>query len=237
MRLKWITSVLILSCLFFTLPAFSAISFDAASSATAEDVASRNWSHTCTACDIILIGIAARDSTLPAISSVTYNGQALTFIGTTNNSLVHAFLYYRVSPATGTNTASVTWAGTVLDFVVAAVTLKGVDTGSPIGQSGTNQAVASSLGASLSSIAEGTSWLAGVLSNINNDPLPSSPAVTRTEVEGFFNNWINMATQAAETDPDDLTWTQGSSQRMALVVVEIKAASTPTGRRRGIHLY
>lgn len=77
------------------------------------------WSHTCAGSNrVLIVGInwgpgSLNDSTF-AITSVTYNGVAMTLVPsslTHTNNINHGFcvMYYLVAPATGANNVVVTW--------------------------------------------------------------------------------------------------------------------------------
>lgn len=94
-------------------PAASAtIAADAISSGVA------SWSHTCTGSNGLLL-VACYTLSGNTVSGITYNGVALTLVGTTFDvNAIYLSLYALVAPATGTHTIAVT--GTVASSVAAS---------------------------------------------------------------------------------------------------------------------
>jgi hypothetical protein len=101
------------------------------------------WAFDCTGANLLLVGIVISGtgaSTAPSISSITYAGSAMTLLTSatwdTPNSKV--FLYYKLSPASGSNNVSFTWTkGTGMSSEEAfygALALAGADVaGTPFG--------------------------------------------------------------------------------------------------------
>ena len=85
------------------------VAFDAASSANG-NTTSLSWSHTVGSSGtnrIIVVGIETKGATV--VSGVTYAGQDLALIGAlSNGTSTRTELWYRVAPATGTNSVVVT---------------------------------------------------------------------------------------------------------------------------------
>lgn len=85
------------------------IAFDAAGqSSPAGAVTSRTWQHTCTGSNRILFVSFYTGTAYGSVSSVTYNGVAMTQINHVTGGNEEGFLYYLVAPATGTNNVVVT---------------------------------------------------------------------------------------------------------------------------------
>jgi hypothetical protein len=105
-----------------------------------------SWSFTNTAGDILIVGAISTNATQASssISSVTYGGQALTFIdGYTTDQNFHTQLglYYLLSPPTGSNTVTVTIASSAgaPDILGGAIALKGANQSTPIGVHGKHE--------------------------------------------------------------------------------------------------
>ena len=93
-----------------------AIAFDATSAGSAGGTLT--IAHTCTGTDLILwVGFFLfKSPTPPGVTSVTYNGVAMTAISgapSSHQSNITEYLYYLVNPATGTNNIVITPAGSV----------------------------------------------------------------------------------------------------------------------------
>lgn len=95
-----------------------------------------SWSHTCTGSNLALfIGVGWSTASV-TVSSVTYNGVALTQVGTTaTNSTGNAAIYRLIAPATGAHTAQVTFSGTASAWMWG-ISFTGADQTSP--EDGTN---------------------------------------------------------------------------------------------------
>lgn len=108
-----------------------AIAHDADSGAQGVFVNTISWSHVCTGADLILF-VTMAYSLIPGMSvtSVTYNGVAMSVLGSTLTAPggVKSVTYYLVNPATGSNTIKLDTdnAGDILDC--NASSYKGCDT-------------------------------------------------------------------------------------------------------------
>lgn len=119
----------------------TAIARDAYSSTTGAAVSSLTWSHTVAGSDrILIVAVQVFDDTSQAqrtVSSVTYNGDALTRIDRKDEGNIASELWYRIAPDTGTNSVVVTL-GAANDFSIAGATsFTGVHQTNPINVSGT----------------------------------------------------------------------------------------------------
>lgn len=90
-----------------------AIAFDAKSDGTSTVASSISWSHTC-AGDMLLVDVRQDNGDIYSISSVTFNGSALTLIDQvimpTRNHERYS-MYYLLSPSFGTSNVVVTQSG------------------------------------------------------------------------------------------------------------------------------
>ncbi|HPN56603.1 MAG TPA: toxin TcdB middle/N-terminal domain-containing protein, partial [Candidatus Omnitrophota bacterium] len=117
------------------------ISFDAASSAQADDVSSLDFNHTVTSEDnrVLIVAFSLRNygssDLTPGVSSVTYGGQALTRIAqkshTTSVYKMTSELWYVLAPASGTNTIQVNFGRIVEGITAGSVSLYGVKQQAP----------------------------------------------------------------------------------------------------------
>jgi uncharacterized repeat protein (TIGR01451 family) len=84
---------------------------------------------------ILMVGISYRNNDSETVSSVTYGGQAMTSVGTANNSTSgRIYIYQLVNPPTDNNSLAVTWNSALNNYaVVGAVTYAGVDPATPLG--------------------------------------------------------------------------------------------------------
>ena len=121
-----------------------AVAFDATSNSGYQTAASYNWSHTCSGSNrILIVGVSMLSVVGSSVSSITYNGVALTKIRSdaSVSGAVRTELWRLVNPATGANTVAVTLSA-ALDSISGAQSFTGVNQTSPIevnaGASATN---------------------------------------------------------------------------------------------------
>lgn len=128
-----------------------AIAFDASSSGFTNSGTSVTFAHTCTGSDrILFVGVMA--SSARTISSVTYNGVAMTNINRSAGGQPCA-LYYLIAPATGSNNVVVTIDSTSFCYCAALSYTGAKQSGQPDANN-TNQATTSSLATSVTSVAD-----------------------------------------------------------------------------------
>lgn len=109
-----------------------AIAFDAVSNLNGAPSSSLSWSHTCTGADrILIVGIAQRNGR--SVTAITYNGVAMTLIGTSGDTFTTISMYYLLAPATGANTISITFSSSDSDNNGMAVSYTGVHQTTPLG--------------------------------------------------------------------------------------------------------
>ncbi|MBX7207515.1 MAG: putative Ig domain-containing protein [Verrucomicrobiaceae bacterium] len=111
---------------------------------------------------ILMVGISYRDNNSQTVSSVTYNGVALTQVGTSNIASGtpdgRMYIYRLLSPATGAHALVVNWSAALTQgSVIGAVTYAGVDQTTP---TGTFVANSSKTGTPTVTITSGTGKLA-----------------------------------------------------------------------------
>lgn len=116
------------------------IAFDAESSyQTAVAGSSFTWNHTCTGSNLVLV-VGVQVHYPVGITSVTYNGVAMTLIGTVQDpdGGEDQGLYYLAGPATGSNAVVVNLGDSLVFAMGGAVSLTGVSQSAPL--DATNQA-------------------------------------------------------------------------------------------------
>jgi uncharacterized repeat protein (TIGR01451 family) len=112
-----------------------AIALDGTSSAHDTNASSLTWSHTVTSNSrgILIVGIAMNPAST-TVGSVTYNGVALTYIGSRQNLLAaRVEIWYLLAPPTGAHNVVVTLSGgdSVLLFTAGASSFTGVNQTTP----------------------------------------------------------------------------------------------------------
>ncbi len=172
-----------------------AIAFDAASTGTAGTSTSITVAHTCTGSDrILFVGIATFDSGGgQQVSGVTYNGVAMTQIGTRRVAgNLDNTLWYLIAPATGTNNIVASYASQAEVYLVAASYTGAKQTGQPDATAGNSGQSASAITAVVTTIADNC-WVV-MSATCNSLGLAAGASTTsRTEASpndaiGFYDN-------------------------------------------------
>ena len=110
----------------------STIAFDASAS-TSGSAASFTFAHTTSGANrLLLVGVTIRTDAGQTVSSITYAGAGLTFVrADTIAASVRSELWYRIAPATGSNSVVVTLSASA-KAAVGAISLTGVDQTTPV---------------------------------------------------------------------------------------------------------
>ncbi|HYH69137.1 MAG TPA: hypothetical protein VD866_30870 [Urbifossiella sp.] len=102
-----------------TITTTATIAYDATATATAT-ATSLTYSHTCTGSNrVLLVGVFITSSS-DLVTGVTYNGVAMTRIGTVTQGSERSYLYGLVNPASGANNVVVTCSGSTSIFADSA---------------------------------------------------------------------------------------------------------------------
>lgn len=150
------------------------------SSKTQQKVAGGNatntFSHTISGSDTILF-VAVSNENAGSMTGVTYNGVAMTEIGTGQGTL---HLYYLINPTTGANNVVATRSGTSNDFHAWALSYTGVkQTGQPDADS-----KATTLTGTVTTVADNC-WGIMVARADNAGLAPSTNSTERTTPDGY----------------------------------------------------
>lgn len=192
--------------------AYNTIGFDSQSSTSSSSaVSSISWTHTTgvTGSDkILLVSVDVFRTNTPAtVSSVTYDGTALTQVATalySTNPQVRSYVYYLVNPAIGTKTITITLSASTSNVVGGSVTYTNVNQTTPILTS--SYASASSATPSVGLTASGTNSkvLFGHLGTYRTTN-PSAYTIT----DGQTTRW-SQTSQTYKGISSDKTVTSGS---------------------------
>lgn len=200
-----------------------AIAFDAVSESAVVAAASVTWSHTCTGADRILVvaSVFRDDAGISDISSVTYNGVALTVIRRDNtSSLSHpaqSELWYLVAPATGANNIVITFGSTIDNLAAGTgISLTGVDQAHPldanngaVGTAGNNDPTVN-----LTTIRD-NAWIIDFAYHADDDGCDVGAGQTsRTDrllTTGGSTDWMGVSTMGPKTPAgsETMNWTGG----------------------------
>ena len=159
-----------------------AIAFDAVSHGVDGSGTSLSWSHTCTGSNLILF-VAALVDTSHTVTSVTYNGVAMTQIASVD-AWTRTALYYLVAPATGTNTVTITASGNNPIYGRATSYTGASQTGVPDSFSTNTGTGTTSLNLTTTVVAN-NSWLVGCIGNDSNTQTAGSNTTIRYQLNGW----------------------------------------------------
>lgn len=214
-----------------------ALAFDAASSFNETTVdGTSTWNHTCSGSDrCLIVGVSHFSGAPRTISSVTYNGVAMTSLGKNdgNSGVASVELFKLVAPATGSNAILVTFSAAAL-MIGGGVSFTGADQTTPTGS-----AVSANDGGGTASPA--TVNVSSAADEIVVDTVivtDGAAAVTVTVGGGQDQRW-NLTESAAvmgggSTEVGSATttmsWTWTGAQAWSIIAVAVKPASAiPTG--------
>ena len=137
-----------------------AIAYDASSGGHTATTTNLTWSHTCTGTNRILF-VGYRCSVSGAVSGITYNGVAMTFIAQGgDNSSSYLGLWYLINPATGSNTVSITLSSAFISGISASYT--GAKQSSQPDSSNTRTASGTTSGNISTTIVVNNSWTVAI---------------------------------------------------------------------------
>jgi hypothetical protein len=224
--------------------AFDAVGPSAAGQ-TATTPASVTWSHTVTGSQtalVVFVGVgqnSGSDAT-KTISGVTYNGVAMTQIGTpkhTNNDVFgYLACYGLIAPASGANNVVVTFASAPSVAECASLSFTGADQTAPFGTPVTGAADSATATAAVASNTSGNLIAFGVCCGSDTGTNPTSPATKRAQANFSHSSaggCFGAATIPATGSSVTCSWAV-TSDFWALIAVEVKAAgaggnSNPAG--------
>ena len=101
---------------------FGTITYDAGAEGTQDTLNTLTFPHTVAAGDngLLFVVITNEDTGTRTISSVTFNGDAMTLATGVNGSSNDVYIYYRLAPDVATGNVVVTWSGEVFGIAASA---------------------------------------------------------------------------------------------------------------------
>lgn len=195
---------------------------------------SRTFSHTCSGSNRLLIVDVCNDedSSAVTVSSVTYNGVALTQRITVNRSnSIRASIWYLIAPATGANNVVVTLASSQ-EFVAAARSYTGVSQTTPLGTAASANATSTAPSVNVSSAAD----------ELVHDVVDVIGSNTYTIGAGQTERWTKTASSSGVVDvvnargstevgaaTTTMSWTLALSDLWVIAAVPIKPSAAAGG--------
>ena len=129
---------------------------------------SASWSHTCGTLTngVLIVSINMHGGSTPGVSAISYNGVAMTQIGSTYNPVSYErLMHYRlVNPASGAHTISITFSGTTDEVYPYASSYSGVDQTTPIDPGGllNNYSASGTSITGTATLTNANCWLVGI---------------------------------------------------------------------------
>ena len=196
---------------------------DSVSSFASNGAGPFTWAHTCSGSDRLLRVTTSHFDSSDTISSITYNGVALTAVpgGSTNNGQYYVTAYYLIAPDTGTHDIVVTVTGSVFDFGAGAISYTDVHQTTPLGTAVTATGTSTTPSVTVSSAAD----------ELVDDGLVIIHGGTLSVGAGQTQRWNAIASSgfikyAGSTEggaaSTTMSWSNSSSQTWAIVAVPIK---------------
>ena len=196
---------------------------DSISSTSGNGAGPFTWSHTCSGSDRLLRVTTSHFDSSDTISSITYNGVALTAVpgGSTNNGQYYVTAYYLIAPDTGTHDIVVTVSGSVFDFGAGAISYTDAHQTTPLGTAVTATGTSTTPSVTVSSAAD----------ELVDDGLVIIHGGTLSVGAGQTQRWNAIASSgfikyAGSTEggaaSTTMSWSNSSSQTWAIVAVPIK---------------
>ncbi len=210
---------------------FAAVAFDAVGSVNGAGVTSLSFSMTTAGSDRALAGGTQvyQSGAAATVSSMTYNGVALTDSATATNGTRIANQRYLVAPASGSNTFQCNYSNTgSFDLGCLAISMTGVDQSTPTGTA--NTATGSSTTPSVV-VSSATDELVVDTLFIDHTAALSVGAGQTERVNAITSNGFIKYTASTEPGASSVTmdWTNGGSTTWAIVATPFKAVAVGGG--------
>lgn len=160
----------------------SLIAYDATASGNTPLSTTLTFSHTCTGSDrILFVGIDTAGGP-DVVTSVTYNGVALTRINTQQTAGTgnrRSYLYYLPAPTTGTNNIVITVSSSITIRGTSASYINALQSGIPDSSTTNSGSPVSSITTSSTTVAD-NSWVVSVITNTQGVPTAGAGLTIRS---------------------------------------------------------
>ncbi|MEZ4722546.1 MAG: hypothetical protein R2813_11795 [Flavobacteriales bacterium] len=212
---------MVLTLALFTGPAQGAIAFDASTTHAATEITTTSFSHTCSGSNrILIVGITSKGG---SVSSVSYNGTAMTLLSSGVQGEVSVAMYYLVAPATGAHNVSITMNST-RTIAVGANSYTGVDQVNPFYSFGSASGTSATSSVTIPSVTG--HLVVDVLGTKEANPTPGAGQTQRTErvsSENFYHSTSDEAGAASVT----MSYTH-SNKSFFIIAGSMQPVSTST---------
>lgn len=221
---KILTTLVILSTIY---TGFAAIAFENKTAASTVNPTPLSFSCTSSGTDRIAF-VSATSNGGFTVSSVTYNGVAMTQVGSKSDGPTQ-YLYYIVNPPTGASTVTITTTGSAV--AGSCSTYSGVDQTTPIDNSTTTGTVTTTSFSSTVTVNTNNSWTLATSRAASASALTAGAGTTlRNQVEATFfgGGGIWDSNGPLSTGANTLTVTSASQQFGGAIMVSIKPSGSAT---------
>jgi hypothetical protein len=194
-------------------------------------------SHTTSGADrLMLVGVAINEASNEWVTSITYNGDNLSLVGTEENGDAVIEIWSLVNPSLGTHNVDITFSGTTDGNTAGVMTFTGVDPTTPLGTFASNSGSSGGSGSATVSSATGE-LVFGVISVDDSTNYNLSVGAGQTEEWDLYGFEVSGggSTEAGAASVD-MSWTWSGSDNWAVGGVSIK----PTGSvnfQQGVNSY
>jgi len=201
-----------------------AIATDAAAKSFTNSGSSLTYSHTCTGSNLyLLVGVWVGGGN--TISGVTYNGVAMTQLGTANASNSRKpYLFGLANPATGANNVVVSASGTTLIYAVSE-SYTGTSSTQPDGTANTGNVTNQASITGTVTVTQNNCWLVMFVNSGTDDALGSGSAGAGTtlRIQGDSNSSLYDSNGTVSTGAQSLvaTLTGGNTDDMGQVTISL----------------
>lgn len=210
------------------------IALDNSSNKKRKNKTDATWKHNIAAAGLnrfLLVGIAVTNTT---ISSVAYNGVAMTLVGVRNGTGVRVELWQLINPAAGNNNIDVVFASSG-DMVAGAISLTGVDQSNPIEAFQTNAGGSGPASVGITTVSD-NAWVIDTLGVLTNNTVSAVPPQVQqwndvTTGGGGGTRVIGAGSIRGPVSPAaalSMQWTLSSNRNWAMAAVAIKPAAGAT---------
>lgn len=199
-----------------------ALAFDAVASGVGSGVGPFTYSHTCSGSNRALFVKVSYYDSGDSVSAVSYNSVAMTLIPGSDvaNGQYHVEWYYLISPATGSNTVSVSTTGGFFDIGVTSISFTDAHQTTPYGTPVTGTGTSTTPSVTVASGA--TEIVLDGIVIVHGGTLTVGAGQTQRTNEicgGFIKHAASTETGAASTT---MSWSNSSSQVWASSAFAVK---------------
>jgi len=210
-----------------------AVTLDNKTTATGNLVNSISFGHTVSGSDRLLavcISTQKNSGTAPTVTSVTYNGAALSLAirESSYSSTIRSEVWYISTPATGANNVVVTLAdATCHDIMIGAISLNGVHQSSPLHAAATNSGFASSISTNIPTTFADC-WLMDNVYQYNGTQTPGAGQTMQNTIvsPSGGQTTVQSTKPATSSGTHTMSWAFGGATDISQAVIALRPSSS-----------